>query len=72
MVLYIVLKALIVGALLGALIMFISSFAGGSTGTPSVRVGIASRFQIVLRFLLKLTVFILLLLIPFFLLRVIL
>jgi hypothetical protein len=72
MALFIVFKALIIGALLGALIMFLSSFAGGSKNGSSLQAGYPSRLQVIFRFFLKLTVFILLLIIPFFLLKVIL
>lgn len=72
MALFIVFKALIIGALLGALIMFISSFVSQPTGGEYVRVSYSSRFRIIVRFFLKLITFILLLAIPFFLLKVIL
>ena len=72
MALFIVFKALIIGALLGALMMFLSSFAGGSRAALPIQAGYPSRLQIIFRFFLKLIVFVLLLIIPFFLLRVIL
>lgn len=72
MALFVVFKALVIGALLGGLIMFISSFSGRPANARYIGASYTTRFQVALRFFLKLILFILLLAIPFFLLRVIL
>jgi hypothetical protein len=67
----IVIKILIIGALFGAVFMFISAFTGSPRqGLPGAPLG-PNKFLVIIRFILKLIVFILLIIFPFFLLKLI-
>ena len=71
MPLLIVIKVLIIGALFGAVFMFISAFTGSSrqgSGSASLN---PNKFLVIIRFFLKLVVFILIIILPFFILKLI-
>ena len=77
MILLVVFKAAVVGALLGALLMFISTFAaksGANTSRtrPFIPNSFSEKFLISIRFFAKLLIFLLMLLIPIILLKIIL
>ena len=71
MPLVILLKILIIGALFGAVLMFISAFTR-SKGESDARLNPGpNKLMVIVRFILKLIVFILIIIFPFFLLRLI-
>ena len=67
----VVIKILIIGALFGAIFMFISAFTGPSKQGAHGASLSPNKFMVIIRFILKLTVFILLILLPFFILKLI-